>query len=294
MKLRRSMLLVPSSDKKKVLKAQSTMADVLLFDLQDSVPFDNVAKKNARISLASGLKNRNNLKSEINIRVNAIDSPWIREDLEMAISVFVDSVTFAELRTSEDLIAFEQLIHEISCNRPRPKILLDIETPAALCNLERIADAATLVDGMMIGVNDYALEVHSSGSIFGQNGEPSQEHLTWLRPKSIAVARMHNWTISDAVMMKDPRDVDAVQLAMNKSKLMGFDGWVVLFPPQVISANQVFCPTLAEVEWANEVVNRYKKEQSIAPELRVATVPRQHLQLARYQLERHNKATSIE
>lgn len=37
-------------------------------------------------------------------------------------------------------------------DRPIPKILLDIETPAALCNPERIADVATLVDGMMIGV----------------------------------------------------------------------------------------------------------------------------------------------
>lgn len=104
---------------------------------------------------------------------------------------------------------------------------------------------------------------------------------------------MHNWTISDAVMMKDPKDVDAVQLAMNKSKRMGFDGWVVLFPPQVTSANQVFSPTIKEVEWANEVVNRHKKEQSIALELRVATVPRQHLQLALYHLERHTQASSI-
>lgn len=282
MKLRRSLLLVPATDERKIAKAYHAGADVLMFDLQDSVPFDNHAKHRAREILRAQLAQRSAGRSEINVRVNAVDSPWLLPDLEMVLDTRVDSVTFAELRTPGDVIYFERLLRSLRPGTPTPEVLLDVETPSALCELESIARAATLVTGLLVGVNDYALEVHSSGSLFGQQGEPSQDHLTWIRPKTIAVARTHGWTVSDAVMLKDPKDLDAARAAMEGSKRMGFDGWVALFPPQVDTANAVFGPSEAERAWANEVLARYAREQAMDQAVRNATVPRQHLQLARY------------
>ena len=282
MKLRRSLLLVPANDERKIAKAYGADADVLMFDLQDSIPFDGLAKRRARETLASQLGQRPATRCEINVRVNAVDSPWLLLDLEMVLDAKVDSVTFAELRTAGDVVYFERLLRSLRPDAPIPEVLLDVETPSALCELESIARAATLVTGLMVGVNDSALEVHSSGSLFGQHGEPSQDHLTWIRPKTIAVARTHGWTASDAVMLKDPKDLVAARAAMEGSKRMGFDGWVVLFPPQVDNANAVFGPSEAERAWASEVLDRYAREQAMDEAVRGATVPRQHLQLARY------------
>lgn len=286
MKLRRSMLLVPAGDDRKIDKAREAQADVLMFDLQDSVPFDDVAKARARDTLRGALARPFPRRQEVNVRVNAVDSPWLLADLEMVLEARVASVTFAELRTPGDVIYFERLLRSLRPGAPVPEVLLDIETPAALCNLEEIARQATLVTGMMVGVNDYALEVHSSGALFGQKGEPSQDHLTWIRPKTVAVARAHGWTVADAVMLKDPKDLEAGRAAMWGSRRMGFDGWVVLFPPQLEITNEVFSPSAAERAWAEEVVARYASEQDVQPQERAATVARQHLQLARYVLER--------
>ncbi|MFN0163096.1 MAG: HpcH/HpaI aldolase/citrate lyase family protein [Burkholderiales bacterium] len=282
MKIRRSMLLVPAGDERKIAKARAAGADVLMFDLQDSVPFDDVAKRRARDTLRAQLAQRDPDQREVNVRVNAIDSPWLIADLEMVLETGVDSVTFAELRSAGDVIHFERLLASLRPGLAVPEVLLDVETPAALCDLEAIARAATLVTGLMVGVNDYALEVHSSGALFGQRGEPSQDHLTWIRPKTVAVARAHGWTVCDAAMLKDPRDLEAGRAAMALSKRMGFDGWVVLFPPQTGVANEVFSPSAEEIAWASEVVARYATEQAHPAAERVATVPRQHLQLARY------------
>ena len=286
MKIRRSMLLVPAGDERKIEKTRDAVADVLMFDLQDSVPFDSAAKARARATLRDALSRPFKNPREVNVRVNAIDSPWLLPDLEMVLEAGVDSVTFAELRTAGDVIHFERLLCSLRPGRRVPEVLLDIETPSALCELENIARQATLVTGMMVGVNDYALEVHSSGALFGQQGEPSQDHLTWIRPKTVAVARAHGWTVADAVMLRDPKDLEQGRSAMQQSRRMGFDGWVVLYPPQLPASNEVFAPSQSELAWAEEVLARYLREQAVAETERKATVARQHLQLARYLTER--------
>jgi citrate lyase subunit beta / citryl-CoA lyase len=285
-KIRRSLLLVPAGDARKIAKARATGADVLMLDLQDSIPFDDAAKRRAREVLREQLREPFAGQREVNVRVNALDSPWLAEDLELAVQARVGSVTFPELRTPEDLVRFEGLLRSVGAGGPLPDIVLDVETPAALCSLEAIALRATLVTGMVVGVNDYALEVHSSGALFGQSGEPSQDHLTWIRPKTIAVARAHGWTVADAVMLRDPKDLAAARAAMAQSKRIGFDGWVLLYPPQVGGANEVFAPSRAELAWAAEVLERHTREQAVPEAKRVATVPRQHLLLARYLSER--------
>ncbi|HYF19685.1 MAG TPA: hypothetical protein VEA40_17595, partial [Ramlibacter sp.] len=115
---------------------------------------------------------------------------------------------------------------------------------------------------------------------------PSQDHLTWIRPKTVAVARMHGWTVADAVMLRDAKDLQAARTAMTQSKRMGFDGWVVLYPPQVGGANEVFAPSEGEIAWAGEVLARFAREQATPEAERSASVPRQHLLLARYLSER--------
>lgn len=286
MKIRRSMLLVPAGDARKIEKTREAVADVLMFDLQDSVPFDNAAKMHARQILRSALSQPFDKQREINVRVNAIDSPWLLPDLEMVLEAGVDSVTFAELRTPGDVIHFERLLCSLRPGKRVPEVLLDVETPAALCDLEEIAKQATLVTGMMVGVNDYALEVHSSGALFGQEGEPSQDHLTWIRPKTVAVARANGWTVADAVMLKNPKNLEQGRAAMWQSRRMGFDGWVVLYPPQLPATNEVFAPQQSELAWAEDVLQRYKLEQAAPESERNATVARQHLQLARHLTER--------
>ena len=286
MKVRRSMLLVPAGEERKIDKARDAMADVLMFDLQDSVPFDHGAKGKARETLRCALAQPYTNQQEVNVRVSAIDSPWLLADLEMVLEVGVHSVTFAELRTAGDLIHFERLLRSLRPGSRTPEVLLDIETPSALCNLGDIARQATLVTGMMVGVNDYALEVHSSGALFGQQGEPCQEHLTWIRPKAVAVARSYGWTVADAVMLPDPKDLKAARAAISQSRKMGFDGWVVLYPPQIEATNEVFAPSPMEVGWAQEVLTRYAREQAVPESERKATVARQHLQLARYITDR--------
>lgn len=287
MKIRRSLLLVPAGDARKIDKSREAGADMLMFDLQDSIPFDDVAKRQARDTLAAALDRPFAAQREVNVRVNAVGSPWLREDLEMVLARGVDSVTLPESRTAGDLLAFEGLLRALCpAGRKPPAVLMDVETPPALCDLYEIAKQASLVDGMMVGVNDYALEVHSSGALFGLGGEPSSDHLSWIRPKAVAVARSFGWTVADALMLKDPKDLVAATAGMEASARVGFDGWVVLYPPQVPEANRVFAPSAQELAWAEEVQRSYAREQAVPAAERQATVRRQHLQRAQWVLER--------
>src|SRR3546814_18331159 len=82
---RRSVLYMPGSNARALEKGRSLAADGLILDLEDAVAPD--AKSGAREQIAAALKQGGYGKREIAVRVNALDSPWGRDDVKaMALS----------------------------------------------------------------------------------------------------------------------------------------------------------------------------------------------------------------
>src|SRR5690606_4466764 len=75
---RRSCLYMPGANAKALEKAKTLPADVLLLDLEDSVA--PAAKEAARHQVAAAVLAGGYGKREVVVRVNALSTPWGRDD----------------------------------------------------------------------------------------------------------------------------------------------------------------------------------------------------------------------
>ena len=104
---RRSCLYMPGANAKALEKAKTLPADVLLLDLEDSVAPE--AKDAARDQVAAAVKAGGYGKREVIVRVNALATPWGREDIAAAGGAHPDGILApkveggAEVRRGKDV-----------------------------------------------------------------------------------------------------------------------------------------------------------------------------------------------
>src|SRR3954466_11532863 len=79
---RRSLLFMPGSNARALEKARDLAADGIILDLEDSVAPD--AKALARDQIAQAVSSQGFGRSDVLIRINALDSPYWIDDVAMA------------------------------------------------------------------------------------------------------------------------------------------------------------------------------------------------------------------
>jgi len=76
----RSLVFVPGNNPRFLEKAKSLPADIVCFDLEDSVP--DKEKKKARTLIKNTLKQRNKYSPDVFVRTNSSESGLIEADLK--------------------------------------------------------------------------------------------------------------------------------------------------------------------------------------------------------------------
>ena len=79
MKLRRSTLSVPGHIEKMHVKASQRNVDVIMLDLEDSVPME--AKESARARIIQSIHTLNWQGTAVTVRINGLDTPFGYRDL---------------------------------------------------------------------------------------------------------------------------------------------------------------------------------------------------------------------
>ncbi len=114
-RLLRSLIFVPGNNQHFLEKAKSLPADIVCFDLEDSVP-DN-EKKNARILIKEMLKNRKQFSAEVFVRTNSPDSGKVDEDLEEVLQIGLDGIVIPKVNNAMDLQKIEKTISSLEKKR---------------------------------------------------------------------------------------------------------------------------------------------------------------------------------
>src|ERR1700741_2960103 len=87
---RRSVLYMPGSNARALEKAKSLPADALILDLEDAVAPE--AKEAARAQVCAAVKAGGYGRRELVIRINGLDTPWGKADLEAAVAGAPDAI----------------------------------------------------------------------------------------------------------------------------------------------------------------------------------------------------------
>ena len=159
-RLRRSCLAVPGSSPKMLAKAAGLAADEVFLDLEDAVAPESKNDETRRLVVGALLGQEWTAPTRA-VRVNAVGTPWWRDDLARRRRGAGDALHCVIVPKVESV---EQVHRGRGLAAPRAKldpdgrvgIEMQIESPRGLVEIERIAVASPRIETLIFGPGDYA------------------------------------------------------------------------------------------------------------------------------------------
>lgn len=248
-KLLRSVLFAPS-DRLKVLEKSLTLdADVVIFDLEDSVA--PTKKDKARNDLykfiESTVDKTTKVKMQLAVRINCpLTTSWGKDDLNMMSKLpFVDAIVLPKV---SDVSSLNKTINILGT---KPFIIWAmIESCQGLINCDSIS-SHDYVEALILGGNDLTKDMKAKFM-------KDRKHLYHAMSKTVTASRAANKYVIDAVYM-DIKDNDGLRKDCELGRDFGFDGKSLIHPDQISITNSVFSPSTEELQYAKRVVEVWKE-----------------------------------
>jgi len=230
----RSYLFVPATDARRVDKALASDAHAVIVDLEDAVAED--AKDGARRLVAERLRAPRAGGGAQLVRINGLDTPHARADLQAIQALALDAVVVPK--------AEPQPVQALPPSGP-PVVAL-IETAAGL---RRAYETATRprVTKLMLGVVDLAAAL---GATPGPDGRELLHARSALVVDAVA-ARLGGPIDGPCTAIGDE---GALRAETEHAKALGFTAKACIHPAQLATVHAVFAPSAEELAWARRVV----------------------------------------
>ncbi len=261
--MNRSFLFAPGNVARRVEKALTLAADVVIVDLEDSVA---IAEKAAtRKQAAAALERPRRARGYV--RVNAPATQFCYGDLAETLHRGVDGVVLPKVESAADLHAIDWLMWNLERERGMPEGSIDlmpqIETAAGLHRIDRVLQARSLrpykgpwrVKRVAFGAADYAHELNLAVSL----DEPE-----------LAEARARVVLASRAAGLEGPIDSPWFHFkepagfarALERSRRGGFQGRLCVHPDQIEPVNAAYAPSDAELAQAERIVRAFTEAEA--------------------------------
>jgi len=249
--------------------------DVILGNLEDAIPAD--AKDAARAGFIEVAKANDFGKTGLWTRINALNSPWVLDDITEIVSAVgdkLDVIMLPKVEGAWDIHFLDQLLANLEAKHGIKKPILIhaiLETAQGVKNVNEIAAASPRMHGMSLGPADLAASRGMKTTRVG-GGHPSYGVLADTEGEGDAprpffqqdlwhytVARMVDACISNGLRafygpFGDFGDPDACEAQFRNAFLMGCSGAWSLHPSQIDIAKRVFSPDVNEVLFAKKIL----------------------------------------
>ena len=251
--------------------------DVLLGNLEDAVKADR--KEAARAGLVSIARATDFGEStQLWTRVNALDSPWVLDDLTTLVTEIgdkLDVVMVPKVQGPEDIHYVDRLLAQLEARAglTRPILVHAIlETARGVASVEEIAGASPRMQGLSLGPADLAADRRMKTTRVGGghpgylvrqdpvDGDVNANRQTYQQDLwHYTIARMVDACAMHGIFpyygpFGDIKDVVACEDQFRNAFLLGCVGTWSLHPVQIEIAKRVFSPSAEDVAHARRVV----------------------------------------
>jgi citrate lyase subunit beta / citryl-CoA lyase len=275
----RSLLFAPGGSAKMMAKAAAGNADVVIFDLEDSVHPEK--KEEARRLVADALTTGSRTRPRLYVRVNPLDSPWCRGDLDTVLPLRPDGIMLPKLMGPQDLDRLDALISEREPRGAEGKtrvIPVCTETAAATLSLAATSWRRPRLAGLVWGGEDLSADLGATANRDSSGAYTAPFALA--RSLCLLTARAAGVLPIDAVFI-DFRDSDGLAREADAARRDGFGAKAAIHPSQVAIINKAFTYTQAERDWAQRVVSALEASSSGAIQIDGVMIDAPHLAQAR-------------
>ncbi|KAJ7645543.1 Pyruvate/Phosphoenolpyruvate kinase-like domain-containing protein [Mycena polygramma] len=263
--LKRSYLYVPSSSDRMLEKSLSTASDMVIYDLEDSVPPSEADKTSSRARLSAFL-GREDLppRERVAVRVNDISTPFFMDDISKIVtSNSVGSLVLPKVHSAEDLNTVSRAIHNVNGTSGNTLgLVASIESAKASWNLGAIAawqsefgKLGGTLTGLLFAAEDYCADTSILRS-------PSRLELLYTRSSIVIAAKAFGLEAIDMVCV-NYKDLDYLREECLDGRRLGFTGKQAIHPTQVDVIQSAFVPSTGEIERAAKIVHRMEREHAL-------------------------------
>jgi malyl-CoA/(S)-citramalyl-CoA lyase len=277
-RLERMIHFVPPHVEKMRAKVPELVAqvDVVLGNLEDAVPADQ--KLAARAGFIAMAKAQDFGATGLWTRVNALNSPWVLDDVTEIVAAIGDKLDVIMLPKVEgpwDIHYLDQLLAQLEARHKVKKPILIhaiLETAEGVDNVGSIATASPRMHGISLGPADLAASRAMKTTRVG-GGHPDYVVLDDAKGQKDDAPRTRYqqdlWHYTTAKMVDacaaagikpfygpfgDFSDPAACEAQFRNAFLMGCAGAWTLHPSQIAIAKRVFSPDPAEVAFAAKIL----------------------------------------
>ena len=256
MEFLRSLIFVPGNRRDMLEKARDFDADVVIADLEDSVPPAEKLKAARTVSeMAPSLTGRG---QKVMVRVNSLDTGLTRDELSTLIGPHLYGISVGKVESAWDIEEYSRLASVIEngagLESGHLKIIPWIENAMAVINAHKIATASPRVVAVAFGAEDFTNDMGAERTDAGQE-------VHFPRAMVALAARAAGVLALDGPYVRY-RDQDGLKKDAQAARGMGFKGKFAIHPAQLDIINEVFCPNPEEVEYARKVVEVWDKAEA--------------------------------
>ena len=246
--LMRSLMFVPAHNRKLLDSSLRRDADVLLLDIEDSVPVCD--KQQARDNIRNFVTRPEAKGRLLFPRINDRESGELLKDLYELTVEGISGFMYPKSTKQEDVYFVGKLLETIEYEKRIPKgtfkLIPLIETAGAIVNIKEICSACTRVVAVAFGCEDYVTDLRGKHDKNGLS-------IFYARNEIVNAARAAGIIPIDTVHIK-VHDLEDLEKNLILSKDLGFEGMLVLNPKELPLVHQYFSPSEEEVAWAKEMV----------------------------------------
>jgi citrate lyase subunit beta / citryl-CoA lyase len=272
----RTLLFIPGNNKRFIEKAKLLNADVICFDLEDSVPLNE--KQTARDLVSEALeKNEDFGNRNVYVRINSYESGIAIQDLDAIVSDEIDGVVIPKVNNQSEINHLTLRLNELERKKAMSKkigIMASIESAQGLVNSYSIATADSRVKMLVFGVFDF---LNDMGLDYVQDGI----EYSFARAKIPIDARAARIGAIDAIWQKVD-DVEGLVQDASTAKRLGYQGKCVIHPKQVEPVAHVFIPSNNEINWARKVIQALEETMEKGMGIGAVTVDGRMVDAAHY------------
>lgn len=254
----RSLIFVPSNSKRFIEKAKALNADIICFDLEDSVPFNE--KTTARQAIVDVLAKKAEYRSNIYIRINSLESGLAFSDLKSIIQEGVDGIVVPKVNDKKEVNQIEHLTSSLEKERgiekDSIKLMPSIESAKGVVNAHSIAKSVERINALVFGVFDFLYDMHLD---YVEDDEVGYQYA---RAKIPVDARAAGVAALDGIWQK-VHDIEGLRNDASIARRLGYSGKTIIHPSHIDPVHKIFMPSKNEIEWAKKVLQALREPMEI-------------------------------
>ena len=253
-------MFVPGNNPGMMADAHIYGPDSIMLDLEDSVTM--AEKDAARLLVYNALKTIDYGDTEMVVRINPLNTPYGKKDVEAVVKAGVDVIRMPKTETADEVREVEAEIlkweTELGCVG-RTKIMAAIESALGIVNAYPIATASKRMMGIALGAEDYCANLKTQRTS-GDNPNFGLE-LLLARQTIVVAARAAGIDALDTVY-SNLNDTETFRREVELIKTLGFDGKSIINPRQIEIINEVFAPKEKDIEKALKILAAIKEAEA--------------------------------